>query len=621
MRRVRMTVCIVSILCGWLGLAVCAQPPGPRTNEDGVSSLDPAARAAALRAEIARHDELYFKKAAPEISDAAYDRLKEELAACERQLGIAPADAPPGDDRDGRFPVVRHGQRMLSLEKAYAEKELTAFARRVRAGETTPTVWVLEPKYDGLAICATYEHGRLTRVVTRGNGREGDEVSANARVIAGLPPLLAGEAWPERIELRGEVFVTTADFARIQAAALAAGEKGFANPRALAAGSLKLSDPKAVAARGLSVVFHGWGEVVPAQARPQTQRGFHEQLKDWGLPSVASVRIAKTETELLENVRAFGRERRELPFPTDGIVVKIDDVSRQESLGATEHAPRWALACKFATTQVATRVRAITLQIGRTGVLTPVAELEPVELGGSTITRATLHNAASLAERDVRVGDTVLIEKAGEIIPAIVGVDRTRRPAQSRPFQFPENCPSCGAALVMSAGETASIVCPDRECSAQVKARLRHFAGPQAVAITGIGEATVEVLVAHGGVKSPAELYRMSADDWSRLPGVGRKTAAKLTRAVEASKTAALWRHVHGLCIPGVGTAAARALAERFPTLPALADATREQLAVTPGIGAAQAEAIAAFFADPRNRALVIALTDAGVRPVSGERR
>jgi DNA ligase (NAD+) len=616
LRRGRMTLFFISLVVGWLCALTCAQTPSAPAD---AANREPAARAAELRAEIARHDELYFKKAAPEISDAAYDRLKQELAACERQLGISPDSGGVGDDRDGRFPTARHGRRMLSLQKVYTEKELTAFAQRTRASDGSPVAWVLEPKYDGLAITATYENGRLTRVVTRGDGHEGDDVSQNARAIAGLPSSLAGADWPRRIELRGEVYVTVEDFTQVNAAALAAGENTFAHPRALAAGSLKLADPGAVAARRLSVVFHGWGEVIPAEARPSTQRDFHVWIARWGLPAVASVRLAKTATELREHVRAFGRERLALPFPTDGVVIKIDDVSRQEALGVTEQAPRWAVAYKFSTSQAETRVRAITLQVGRTGALTPVAELEPVELGGSTIRRATLHNAANLAARDVRIGDTVVIEKAGEIIPTILGVERTKRPADSQPFLFPEKCPVCAAVIARSADAGGLPICPNRACAAQVEARLRHFTGPQAVAITGLGEATLEALVA-SGVTSPAQLYRMSADDWSRLPGVGKKTAEKLAQAVHTSKTAALWRHVHGLGIPTVGTATARTLADRFPTLTALAEATREELAGAPRISAAQAEAIATFFADPQNRALVTELVSVGVVPASGVR-
>ncbi|ATC63109.1 DNA ligase (NAD(+)) LigA [Nibricoccus aquaticus] len=588
----------------------------------------------ALRGEIARHDELYFKKAAPEISDEAYDRLKRELVELERRAGVkagsdeaggAIKTAAVGDDRSGRFPTWRHGERMMSLEKVYSEAELRVFLKRVEAEARGGTAmndgakagevgWVVEPKYDGLAVSATYERGRLVRLVTRGDGSEGDNVTANARGIAGLAERLAGAEWPDRIEVRGEVLVTFAEFARVNAERAALGEAEFANPRALAAGSLKLDDAAEAARRGLSVVFYGFGEVRPVSARAVTQGDFYARVRAWGLPGIAEVRRAKTVDDVCAAVRAFERRRSELAFPTDGVVIKLDEVAQQERIGATGHAPRWAVAYKFTTERACTWVKAITVQVGRSGVLTPVAELEPVRLGGARVARATLHNAEEIARMDVRVGDMVFVEKAGEIIPAVVGVDKAGRGAErvggrvAVAFLFPEDCPVCGAGVVTRTEDGAMRYCPNRDCEAQVVARLKHFAGTQGVAIRGLGEETIAAAVRSGCVRTLGDFYRMTREEWRAVPGVGEKTAGKLFAAVEASRRAELWRVISGLGVPGVGAATARVLGREFGTLEELAAAGVERLARVNGVSARQAEALVAFFAEKETRALMEAM-------------
>jgi DNA ligase (NAD+) len=602
-----------------------------------------------LRAEIARHDELYFKKAAPEISDEVYDRLKRELTTLEaRAVGNRTAGMDEkidagvygvtgvGDDRSGRFATRAHGERMMSLEKVYTETELQAFLKRVEAdvretgrasgsgGEFRVAQWVVEPKYDGLAVSATYERGKLVRVVTRGNGIEGDDVTANARMIAALPEVLSGAERPERIEVRGEVFADFATFERVNAAREDAGETLFANPRALAAGSLKLGDTNHVRARGLRVVFYGWGEVQPRSVRTATQSAFHEQLRAWGLPGVEQLKRAGSAADVCDAVREFARERAMLGFPTDGVVIKLDDVAQQERLGATAHAPRWAVAYKFSTERATTRVKGITIQVGRSGVLTPVAELEPVRLGGSTVARATLHNAEEISRLDVRVGDRVWVEKAGEIIPAVVGVtltekaspaDAGRAAAPATRFAFPEDCPACGGAVVTRTDDGVRQYCVNRDCAAQVVAKLRHFAGAQGVAIRGLGEETIARLVEQKGVRTPADIYRLTQEDWRVVEGLGAKSAEKLFVAVEASKRAELWRFIHGLGVPGTGVATSRILAARFSSLEELSDADASMLAKIDGVGAAQAKALSAFFAEPENRRMVAQLRTSGVEP------
>jgi DNA ligase (NAD+) len=585
-------------------------------------------RAAALRKEIARHDELYFKKAAPEISDEAYDRLKRELANLQSRFPelktAAGENVAAGDDRDGRFPTARHVEPMLSLEKAYAEKELKAFLSRIpltpASGE--PARWLVEPKYDGLAISATYERGRLTRVVTRGDGREGDDVTANALLLQGLPRQFAapsgapaeGAGVPELIELRGEVFLSFAEFERLNRERTAAGETRFATPRNLAAGTLKSSDAQELERRKLDVVFHGWGAVHPAAATPETQQGFYAALEAWGLPTVAGGCAANDADAVWRAVQALGRTRKDLPFPTDGVVVKLNAVAPRAEMGASEHAPRWALAYKFSTERAETRVVEITLQVGRSGVLTPVAELEPVSLSGSMVTRATLHNRDEIIRRDVRVGDIVSIEKAGEIIPAVVAVNKARRSGDSLPFAFPETCPSCQTRLSDGADEVA-VRCCNRECPAQVEARVRHFASDACVDIEGLGEKTIAALVMSGRVRSVGDLYRLTREDLLAHTGLGVKRAESLLHEIEVSKRTELWRLIHGLGLPGVGTVTARKLADAFPDLTAVARASAADFRVRAGLGETSARELEAFFRDAENQALIVSLRALGVDP------
>lgn len=519
-----------------------------------------------LRSEIARHNELYFKKAAPEISDPAYDELKRELAALEKAFPLAPsaadADNAPGlgDDRNGDFPVYRHREPMLSLDKAYTEAELRTFLSKVqRTLGDERALFVVEPKFDGLAINVTYEHGKLVRAVTRGNGREGDDVTANVLTIPGLPRTLPASA-PEVVEVRGEVFIDYAEFARINAGREAAGEEPFAHPRNLAAGTVKLKDPAEVAKRRLSLVFYGLGAWQGAGVAPETQQALHALLKAWGLPGFERLTVVEGDA-VWAAVETLGRARAKLPYPTDGAVVKIDSRAAQQALGAGDEAPRWAVAYKFSPERVTTRLRAITLQVGRTGAVTPVAELEPVKLGGSTVARATLHNADEIARRDLRPGDFVYVEKAGEIIPAITGVDMDRRGKDVAKFEFPKNCPACGTVLVR---EATVVRCPHTRCAAQVRRRIEYFAAPEGVGIGGLGPALIETLVTAKKVGGVADLYRLTRED-----GVPARVLAE----IERSRRAELGRFVFGLGLPGVGRKAAAGLAARYGSLAALAGA------------------------------------------------
>ena len=568
-----------------------------------------------LREEIARHDDLYFKQAKPEISDAEYDRLKRELKTLEQMRpGLPPAAPEMGDDRSGRFPTYAHRVRMTSLDKAYSEAEWRAFhaklARQLGRSELT---FIVEPKYDGLALSLTYEHGRLVRAVTRGNGTEGDDVTANVRGIAGLPQELRadGTPLPSLGELRGEVNIATEEFARLNAEQEAAGEETFAHPRNLAAGTLKSADPAEVVERRLSVVIHGWGAWEGAPS-PLSQQVFHTRVKAWGLPAMTDFRVVGTGDAVWAAVLALGRDRARLGYPIDGAVVKLDQTDLRAQVGEDAAAPRWAIACKYAPERAVTRLRGIVIQVGRTGVLTPVAEFDPVELGGSTVARATLHNRDEITLRDIRVGDFIEVEKAGEIIPAVVGVQFERRPADAKPYLFPVRCPSCDVPVDARAGE-AAVRCPNTRCPAQRQRRLEHFASAQAVDIKGLGPVIIAALIKGGAVQSPVDIYRLGRADLLAAEGVGEKTADRLLAEIERSKTAELWRFVHGLSIPRAGAVTSRQLARLAGDLSGFARLGGSRL--TEAVGPAAAEAVTEFLSREENQADLRTMQAAGVRP------
>ncbi len=585
-------------------------------------------RIAELRSQIARHDELYYRQARPEIADFDYDLLKRELADLEREwpeltAGVSPS-AQVGDDRTEGFQVYRHRERMMSLDNTYSEDELREFyARLVRDLEREDLAFVVEPKIDGLAVSLTYEKGKLVRAVTRGNGVEGDDITANALTIKTLPHELKpteGAPRPDVIEIRGEIFLTLAEFQRINRQREEEGEPLYANPRNLAAGTIKQLDAREVAQRKLEIVLYGRGYVEPVSALPETQTQFHGWVKAWGLPTVEKFWTVRGAEDVLAAIRQLDELRDAFAYATDGAVVKLDSVPLQRRAGSTSKSPRWAMAYKFAPDRAETKLREITIQVGRTGVLTPVAELEPVVLAGTTVARATLHNRDEIARKDIRVGDYVYVEKAGEIIPAVIGVNPTRRAPECVPYQFPQHCPECGTAVVQIEGEVA-LRCPNFECPVQVRRRVQHFASKACLDIEGLGEAMVDVLVEKGWVRGLADVYGLKRADLLTLGKSVEKSTDNLLAAIEASKRAELWRFIHGLGIPHVGAAAAKDLARTFRSLDALAaakyeDFIRQKESVISGIGETMALAILAYFAEPRNRTVVEELIRAGVTPV-----
>jgi DNA ligase (NAD+) len=589
------------------------------------------ARIQQLRAEVAHHDRRYHGQSAPEISDFEYDRLKRELADLEARFPQFRSEASPsaqvGDDRTEGFVTYRHRERMMSLDNTYSETELREFdARLVKLLGRPALAYVVEPKIDGLAVSVTYEQGRLVRAVTRGNGVEGDDITANVRTIATLPPELKAAPGappiPELIEIRGEIFLTLAEFERINRLREEAGEALYANPRNLAAGTIKQLDPREVAARKLEIVLYGLGACEPATARPVTQQGCHQAVRAWGLPTVERFWHAQGPDEVWAAVQELDGLRDDFAYATDGAVIKLDPIPLQREAGVTSKAPRWAMAFKFAAERAETELKAITVQVGRTGVLTPVAELDPVQLAGSTVARATLHNRDEIARKDIRVGDFVFVEKAGEVIPAVIGANLARRRPTCVPYVFPEKCPVCATPVVQPEGEVA-MRCPNYECPVQVRRRVQHFASKACVDIDGLGIAMVDGLVEKGWVRSIPDIYRLRRDNLLSLGKSVEKSTDNLLAAIESSKRAELWRFIHGLGVAHVGAAAAKDLARRFGSLEALTEAKfsdfvgEKKVSVIEGIGETMALAILEHFNEPRNRTLVAELAALGVRPVA----
>ena len=593
-----------------------------------MNPVEAQSKIAQLRAEVARHDELYHRKAKPEITDFDYDRLKRELADLEAQFPLfATATSPTelvGDDRAEGFQTYRHRQPMQSLDNTYSEAEYRAFHQRlVKQLEREALAYVVEPKIDGLAVSVTYEQGKLVRAVTRGNGEEGDDITVNAKTIHSLPHQLKATKQhpaPDVIEIRGEIYLTTGEFQRINQEREEAGEPVYANPRNLAAGTIKQLDVREVVRRKLEIVLYGIGYCEPPVAESQSE--FLALVTAWGLPTVEKFWPAQGIDAAWQAVGELDKLRSAFAYGTDGAVTKLDSFALRREAGSTAKAPRWAIAYKFEPARAETRINAITIQVGRTGVLTPVAELEPVQLSGTTVARATLHNRDEIARKDIRVGDYVSVEKAGEIIPAVIEVNRQRRTPECVPYEFPRLCPECATPVVQLEGEVA-MRCPNYECPVQVRRRVAHFVSKACLDIDGLGWAMVDTLVERGWVKSVADIYRLQRENLLTLGKSVEKSTDNLLAAIEASKRSELWRVVHGLGITHVGVAAAKDLAKHFGSLEALAAAKREDFirekkqSVIDGIGETMALAINAHFKKSEQRTLIAELRSLGLEPVA----
>ena len=575
-------------------------------------------RIAALRAAIEEHNRRYYQEAAPTISDREYDRLYRELVALEeRYPQFATADSPTrrvGGAPQKAFAPITHRVPMLSLDNSYSEEEVSAFYRRIEKllpNEKIPVV--IEPKVDGVAISLLYENGRLRYAATRGDGSTGDDITQNIRTIPSLPKQLKGNS-PKLFEVRGEVFMTKEGFAKLNAERREAGLPIFANPRNSAAGSLKQLDPAITAQRPLGIILYGTGAVEGVELTHHSQ--LFPLLKKLGLPCSERWWTADSLAGILRAIHDLEKIRHDFVYETDGAVVKVDAFAQRESLGMTAKSPRWAMAFKYEAERVETRLLDILIQVGRTGTLTPVAALEPVFVSGSTVARATLHNEEEIARKDLRIGDTVVIEKAGEVIPAVVSVRADLRTGSETKFHMPAKCPVCGSRVVKDEGQVA-VRCVNAQCPAQRKRRIEHFASRGAMDIEGLGEAMVEQLVSHNLIADASDIYRLTTEQLVALERMGEKSAANLLGAIEQSKAQPLCRLLFALGILHVGVSAARALADHFPDLDALMKATPEQLQRISDVGEVVGRSISQFFREPHNRAMIEKLRAAGVRLTS----
>ncbi|MCE5187459.1 MAG: NAD-dependent DNA ligase LigA [Planctomycetaceae bacterium] len=577
-----------------------------------------------LRTSIERHDYLYYVENQPEISDRQYDKLFEELRRLEAERpDLVTPDSPTQRVSERPlegFVVVTHDVPLLSIDNTYNESELREFDKRVRKGlEGTSYDYTIDPKIDGLAITLRYVSGKLLYGATRGDGRRGDDVTANLRTIRAIPLTLKGKGWPEQFDVRGEVYMPKRAFAELNAAKVEAGEPEFANPRNAAAGSLKLLDARITARRKLSFFAYsvGLGSTEVADCHFDALM----KLRQWGLPVNPHTQEAADIDKVLEVCRMWEQKRLELDYQIDGLVIKVNRYDQQDVLGTTGRSPRWCIAYKYAAEQADTVVESITVQVGKSGILTPVANLTPVKLAGTTVKRASLHNFDILQKLDVRTGDTVVIEKAGEIIPQVVTVKlQTRQAHAAKPYTPPAACPVCGGA-VKKDENGVYLRCINLKCPAQIRERLQYFAGKGQMDIDGLGPALIEQLVEKGFVKDFADIYRLRFDQIVQLERMGDKSTAHVMDSIAASKTRPLWRLIAGLGIRNVGGQSAQILANAFGTLELLMAASKERLQQIEQIGPVAAQSIYEYLHDADNVHVIEGMLEAGVNPEQPQAR
>jgi DNA ligase (NAD+) len=603
--------------------------------------MNAAERIAELRREIRYHEERYYVLSDPEIADAEFDALMQELERLETENPDLVTSDSPTQRVSGRpaagFDTVEHAEPMLSLDNAYSEEELRDFDARVRrglaaVGEPIDEVdYVAELKIDGLSLALTYDHGTLVRGATRGDGIRGEEVTSNVRTIRAIPLKLRMADRPAtlpRIEVRGEVYLPRKVFERINKEKADAGEPLFANPRNAAAGTMRNLDPALVAKRGLSAWTYqlaGGPKGPPLRPEPlqtdveadlqvrlATHGGTLESLKEWGLPVEPHWRRCRGVDALVAFCREWEEKRRSLDFDTDGVVIKLDRIDLRARLGTTSKFPRWAIAFKFPAEQKTTLLKSIEVNVGRTGAVTPFAMLEPVFVSGSTVSMATLHNADDLTRKDIRERDWVIVEKAGDVIPRVIGPIISRRPADSVPWVMPTTCPRCGSTLHRAEDE-AVWRCENTSCPAKLQRGLEHFASRGAMNIEGLGESLIAQVISAGLVHDYSEVYALTAEQLEQLERMGKKSAAKVTAQIVKSRANELWRLIYGLGIRHVGERASQVLARAFGSMDALCAATTEQLQGTPEIGPVLAESVRSWLDEPRNRQLIERLRAAGV--------
>ncbi len=574
---------------------------------------------AQLRSELNRHNYLYFALAEPEISDREFDRMMARLAELEAaHPELVTADSPTqrvgGQPLEG-FATVRHAVPMLSIDNTYSYGELQDWDVRVRKGlnPREKVRYVLELKVDGVAVSLRYEKGIMVLGSTRGDGERGDDITVNLRTVREIPLSLQHCPAP-LLEVRGEVYMTNSELVRLNELRRAAGEVPFANPRNSTAGTLKMLDSKIVAQRRLRFVSHGLGEYEGIEE--PSYYAMTQLMKRWGIPVSPYTAFYDSIEEVIEHAKRWNDERNKLDFQTDGLVVKVDDLSQRERLGARSKSPRWTIAFKYEAEQAVTRLLGIHVQVGKTGKITPVAELEPVVLAGTTVKRASLHNADELERKDIKIGDAVVIQKAGEIIPQVVRVETDARKGTETYFHFPRKCPSCGAPVERS-GDEVDYYCtnPPSRCPDQLKEWLHWYAHRDAMDIDGLGEKLLDQLVQKGMVKSLADLYRLEAPVLADLERMGKKSAENLMRAIEESKHRTLDRLITGLTIRHVGTRMAEIIAERVQTIEKLRAMSLAELESIPEVGPIVAQSIHEYFQDPENHKLLDDLAAVGVSP------
>lgn len=567
------------------------------------------------------HSRKYYIDNAPEISDFEFDALLRELQELEAKH---PEEADPnsptkrvGSDLTNSFESVVHRFPMQSLANTYSSEELGEWIDRI-VKEIGEVEFVAELKFDGTAISLTYENGALLRAVTRGDGQRGDDVTNNVRTIATIPLKLRGDGYPQLFEIRGEIYMPYASFDRLNAEREAQGEPLLANPRNAAAGTLKQQSSQVVAHRGLDcTLYHLAGDNLPSD----THYGNLMEARKWGFKVSDHIRICRSRQEIEEFIAYWDTERKSLPYATDGIVIKVNSYANQRTLGSTAKAPRWAVAYKFQAERALTRLRSVDFQVGRTGAITPVANLDPVQLAGTIVKRASIHNADQIATLDIRLGDMVYVEKGGEIIPKITEVELSERPANSKPFEYITHCPECGSELVRYEGE-AKHYCPNEaECKPQIIGRIEHFVKRKAMNIEGLGGETIELLWENGMLHDIADIYSLDPIQLATLPRLGEKSAMNIMEGIRLSKDVPFERVLFALGIRFVGETTAKYLASHFVSLDAIAAATTEELAEAEEVGAKIAVAITDYFNDEHNRDIVERLRKAGLRFEAEQKR
>ena len=573
--------------------------------------------AEALRTELNYHNYRYYVLDDPEIPDAEYDRIFHELQALEARFpDLVTVDSPTqrvGAAPRPEFSQVRHRLPMMSLENAMSDEKLAEVHRRIMSGlrRDGEAIYTAEPKLDGLAVNIRYENGVLVQAATRGDGTTGEDITANVRTIRNVPLRLLGRDWPAVLEVRGEVYLPQRGFKRLNAQAAACGDKTFANPRNAAVGSLRQLDHRITSARPLRFCCYGWGEI--AADPGESQFAMLKRIGDWGVPISKELRRVTGLAGCRDYFNDLKERREDIGYGIDGVVFKLDRLADQLALGATIHHPRWAIARKFPAQEALTVVEAVEFQVGRTGAVTPVARLTPVQVGGVTVSNATLHNMDEVERKDVQVGDTIYVRRAGDVIPEIVRVLPERRPPEARPVVLPTTCPVCGSDVIRPEGEAVARCSGGLYCPAQRKEAIRHFASRKAMDIDGLGEKLIDQLVEQGLVHEPADLYHLTEGQLAGLERMGAKSAANLCTALERSKETSFARFIFALGIREVGEATAAALAARFDSLQALMAARAEDLLLVEGVGPVVSAHIAGFFTQAHNREAIERLIVAGI--------